>query len=101
MGIQESEQSKMRQKWGGWYLWMAENYWYLSDKLQASAQRNQLWLSVIRRFGGNPRSVALGVAEGTILCKVSFPVWGPLELWLILNMFKHQARLRPKLADDD
>mmetsp|Transcript_56745 Transcript_56745/g.157992 ORF Transcript_56745/g.157992 Transcript_56745/m.157992 type:complete len:197 (+) Transcript_56745:112-702(+) len=84
------EEEASRRLWGGWYIWMAEHYWHLSDKLQATAQNNRLWSAMIKHAGGNPRSLALGIAEGTILCKVTFPLWGPLELWLILSLFRRR-----------
>eukprot|EP00928_Gymnodinium_smaydae_P018720 TRINITY_DN17137_c0_g1_i1.p1 TRINITY_DN17137_c0_g1~~TRINITY_DN17137_c0_g1_i1.p1 ORF type:complete len:134 (-),score=13.80 TRINITY_DN17137_c0_g1_i1:64-465(-) len=87
---EDKEEEVLKRRWAGWYTWSSDKYWYLSDKLQAATQRSHTWSVIIRFFGGNPNRVALGIAEGTILCKLTFPVWGPLELWLILNRFKHR-----------
>lgn len=87
----EAEHTQLKQKWGGWYIWSAEKYWYLSDKLQNSAHNNRLWTAVSRQAGGNPKSLALGIAEGTILCKVSVFLWAPPQLWFIIKLFQTQA----------
>lgn len=82
------EMERLKQKWGGWYMWTAEKYWYLSDKLQASAHSSRAWAFLMRQVGGNPSKLALGVAEGTILCKVSVFLWAPPELWMIIRLFQ-------------
>jgi len=93
-----AREEELGRRWAGWYTWAAEKYWYMSDKLQASAESNRFWRGAIERAGGDPKAVALGVAEGTILCKVTFPLWGPLELLLIVKAF--QLRRRALQAGD-
>ena len=78
----------MKPEGGGWYEWASDNYWQLSDKLQTRLQQNRWWLSLAERTGQNPARLVLGVAEGTLLCKLTFPLWGPFELWAIMHLLK-------------
>eukprot|EP00931_Biecheleriopsis_adriatica_P102232 TRINITY_DN77229_c0_g1_i1.p1 TRINITY_DN77229_c0_g1~~TRINITY_DN77229_c0_g1_i1.p1 ORF type:complete len:214 (+),score=44.30 TRINITY_DN77229_c0_g1_i1:42-644(+) len=86
----EAEERAFREKWGGWYKWTAEKYWYLSDKMQGTLQRNKALSALVSRTGQDPTALMLGVAEGTILCKCTFPVWAPLELFIIMQAFRQQ-----------
>ena len=43
------------------------------------------------RTGQNPTRLVLGVAEGTLLCKLTYPFWGPFELWAILYTLKQRS----------
>lgn len=92
--LHERARDSLRQKWGGWYIWIAQKYWYLSDKMQSSLQKSRALSAIIHHTGGNPVRVALGVAEGFVLCKVTFPLWGPLELWAILRVLKQHRGSR-------
>ena len=37
--------------------------------------------------------------EGTILCKVSFPIWGPLELWIIMTLGRNLKGTRMEASE--
>lgn len=37
--------------------------------------------------------------EGTILCKVSFPIWGPLELWIIMTLGRNLKGTRTEASE--
>mmetsp|Transcript_56886 Transcript_56886/g.133467 ORF Transcript_56886/g.133467 Transcript_56886/m.133467 type:complete len:194 (-) Transcript_56886:29-610(-) len=76
---------------GGWYEWASDKYWQMSDKLQARLQTNRWWMSLAERTGQNPTRLVLGVAEGTLLCKLTYPFWGPFELWAILYTLKQRS----------
>mmetsp|Transcript_91220 Transcript_91220/g.254002 ORF Transcript_91220/g.254002 Transcript_91220/m.254002 type:complete len:81 (+) Transcript_91220:710-952(+) len=39
-----------------------------------------------------PKGLALGIAEGTILYKFTFLLHAPLELWLIVQLFRRHRR---------
>mmetsp|Transcript_66734 Transcript_66734/g.157142 ORF Transcript_66734/g.157142 Transcript_66734/m.157142 type:complete len:194 (+) Transcript_66734:41-622(+) len=75
-------------RWKGWYDWASDSYWQVSDKLQARLQSNRWWMSLADRTGQSPARLVLGVAEGTLLCKLTFPLWGPFELLAIMSMLK-------------
>eukprot|EP00928_Gymnodinium_smaydae_P070738 TRINITY_DN54510_c0_g1_i1.p1 TRINITY_DN54510_c0_g1~~TRINITY_DN54510_c0_g1_i1.p1 ORF type:complete len:342 (-),score=93.52 TRINITY_DN54510_c0_g1_i1:3-1028(-) len=99
----EEELKQRRGLWGAWYGWTSEQYWRLSDKLQATAQRSRLWSAISGSVGGDPRLLALGIAEGLILAKVTFPFLAPLELWIIVTLFKRRRASFPAAtaaADD-
>lgn len=83
-----------RARSSSWYGWASDKYWYLSDKLAASAQKSSLWSGVSSTLRVNPSNLALGFAEGTILYKLTFVLTAPLELWLIVKLFQqHRAVL--------
>ena len=84
---------------GSWYEWASDSYWQLSDKLQTRLQRNPWWLSLAQRTGQNPTRLVLGVAEGTLLCKLTFPVWGPFELWAIMHLLKTRGAHAPDISE--
>jgi len=72
----------------GWYVWSSEKYWHFSDKFRASAERSPIWSWLTRALGSNnPKGLAIGVAEGVIVYKLTFPVHGPLLLYLIAQGF--------------
>lgn len=75
---------------GGWYAWTSARYWQLSDKLEKAAASSLLWRSICSAFHISPRVLALGFAEGTILNKLLFPLYAPLQLWLIVQLFRHR-----------
>eukprot|EP00435_Cladocopium_sp_Y103_P069058 s512_g32.t1 len=89
-----------RTRWGGWYGWAAEHYWQLSDKMQASLDKNRIWQVLASKTGMKPGQLVLGVAEGMILCKLSFPIWGPLELWIIMNVLRRRRRSSTDLYEE-
>jgi len=82
-----------RAKSSSWYGWASDKYWYLSDKLSAAAHRSRFWSAVSATLRVNPSNLALGFAEGTILYKFTFLLHAPLELWLIVKLFKQQRRV--------
>lgn len=80
------ERSLLRQS--GWYVWSSEKYWYLSDKLRTSAEQSPIWSLLSRSLGSNPKGLAIGIAEGVLVYKLTFPVHGPLLLYLIAQGFR-------------
>ena len=84
----------------GWYGWAAEHYWKLSDKMQASLDQNRLWTILASKTGMKPGELVLGVAEGTLLCKLTFPIWAPLELWMIMNLLRRRRRQNVDLYEE-
>mmetsp|Transcript_19263 Transcript_19263/g.41971 ORF Transcript_19263/g.41971 Transcript_19263/m.41971 type:complete len:302 (-) Transcript_19263:66-971(-) len=89
------QQERLLRGWGTWYAWLSDKYWHLSEKLQKAAQNNSVWSSVTSRLGGDPKGLALGIAEGTIFYKVTYLLHAPLELWLIAQLFRrHRGVLR-------
>ncbi|CAJ1390541.1 unnamed protein product [Effrenium voratum] len=99
---EQRRRKELQTKWGGWYMWTSEKYWRLSDKFQASLDRSKLWQHFAQRLGSrNPRALVLGLVEGTILCKVTFPIWGPLELWAIMHFMKHRGAIAATSPEGD
>jgi len=82
-----------------WYAWVSARYWQLSDKLEAVANSNRVWRAVSSNLHIDPRGLALGFAEGTIMYKFTFLIHAPLELWLITQFFKRQRQLAASTAD--
>eukprot|EP00437_Effrenium_voratum_P068886 CAMPEP_0181491784 /NCGR_PEP_ID=MMETSP1110-20121109/50328_1 /TAXON_ID=174948 /ORGANISM="Symbiodinium sp., Strain CCMP421" /LENGTH=113 /DNA_ID=CAMNT_0023618963 /DNA_START=1 /DNA_END=342 /DNA_ORIENTATION=+ len=80
-------------------------YWQLSDKLQASAGSSRVWGHLTRTLNLNPRGLALGLAEGTILFKFTVPIHMPLMLFAIVSLFRRnhwvsaQEQARGNVAD--
>lgn len=71
-----------------WYSWSSAKYWQFSDKLEAAAASNWYWGALTRRLNLNPKGLALGLAEGTILFKFTVPLHMPLMLFLIVQGFQ-------------
>merc|ERR1712060_7535 len=84
------ERRLLKLGWGGMYRWATANYWFLSDKMRTLAERIRLWLTLARTMGTDPAFLALGIAEGTLLFKLTFMFHMPLELWLTVQIFKQQ-----------
>jgi len=82
----QEERSLLRQS--GWYVWSSQKYWYFSDKLRTSAERSPIWSLLSRALGSNPKGLAIGIAEGVLVYKLTFPVHGPLLLYLIAQGFR-------------
>ncbi|CAE8614793.1 unnamed protein product, partial [Polarella glacialis] len=74
----------------GWFAWTSARYWQLSDKLEAAAGSNRAWTYLTSRLKIDPKGSALGLAEGTILFKCTFPLHMPLMLLLIVQAFKQR-----------
>lgn len=89
-----------RAKASSWYGWASEKYWYASDMLSRKAQQNRFWSMVASALHVKPGSLALGLAEGTILFKVTFPLTGPLSLWLLVCFFRQQRSLAGQAAEE-
>lgn len=68
--------------------------------LTRAAQQNRFWSMVARGLDVKPGSLALGLAEGTILFKMTFPLTGPISLWLLVCFFRQQHALAGKSADE-
>jgi len=90
-----------RAKSSSWYEWFARHYWSLSDKLADKAQQSRFWSLVSAGLRVQPKDLALGFAEGTILFKFTVLIHAPLELWLIVKLFKqHRAMLTAAAAPE-
>lgn len=72
----------------GWYAWSSAKYWQLSDKLEHAASESRVWQALTRNLKLEPKGLALGFAEGTILFKCILPLYMPLTLLLIVQVFK-------------
>mmetsp|Transcript_72624 Transcript_72624/g.143977 ORF Transcript_72624/g.143977 Transcript_72624/m.143977 type:complete len:259 (-) Transcript_72624:63-839(-) len=98
---QSWQRNVQRAKASNWYGWASEKYWYASDMLSSTAQKNRLWSMVAAALHMKPGSLALGLAEGTILFKLTFPLTGPLSLWLIVCFFRrHAVEEQPEPKED-
>lgn len=71
-----------------WYSWSSAKYWQFSDKLEAAAGSNWYWGALTKLLNLNPKGLALGLAEGTILFKFTVPLHMPLMLFLIVQGFQ-------------
>lgn len=89
-----------RAKASTWYGWASEKYWYASDMLSRAAQQNRFWSMVAAALHVKPGSLALGLAEGTILFKMTFPLTGPISLWLLVSFFRHKRALAGTAAEE-
>eukprot|EP00930_Biecheleria_cincta_P047865 TRINITY_DN33260_c0_g1_i1.p1 TRINITY_DN33260_c0_g1~~TRINITY_DN33260_c0_g1_i1.p1 ORF type:complete len:206 (-),score=34.85 TRINITY_DN33260_c0_g1_i1:215-832(-) len=90
--LEEEEERLLRQKWGGWYMWTSDKYWHLADGLRESSQKSLIMSALSRHLGADTSRLALGLAEGVLLCKATFIVWAPLELCVIVNFFKSRRK---------
>eukprot|EP00927_Polykrikos_kofoidii_P022837 TRINITY_DN2119_c0_g1_i1.p1 TRINITY_DN2119_c0_g1~~TRINITY_DN2119_c0_g1_i1.p1 ORF type:complete len:310 (+),score=36.99 TRINITY_DN2119_c0_g1_i1:111-932(+) len=88
--VQRFEQERRSQSW--LYAWSSEWYWRLSEKLQNSVRKSRLWSMFSRVIGADPRGLALGLAEGLLLYKLSFPIQAPLLLWLSVVFSRRQRQ---------
>mmetsp|Transcript_54487 Transcript_54487/g.117965 ORF Transcript_54487/g.117965 Transcript_54487/m.117965 type:complete len:207 (-) Transcript_54487:143-763(-) len=68
----------------------SEQYQSLSQKLADRFANNRLWATVSELLAQDPRLLAVGLAEGTILYKLTFPVTAPLELYIIVRWFQYR-----------
>lgn len=86
-----------------WHAWTSARYWQLSDKLEKAAAKNIIWTSVSTTFKLDPKGLARGLAEGTILYKFTFPLHAPLLLWITVTFFRQRSVLRaetfPEVAE--
>jgi hypothetical protein len=80
-----------------WHAWASAKYWNLFDRLERAASRSRVWTYFSGILHINPKSLAMSVAEGFLLYKVTFLLLAPLELWLIVQYFKgrHVVPLKP------
>eukprot|EP00440_Ansanella_granifera_P049292 gb/GFBE01053406.1/.p1 GENE.gb/GFBE01053406.1/~~gb/GFBE01053406.1/.p1 ORF type:complete len:352 (+),score=56.53 gb/GFBE01053406.1/:1-1056(+) len=73
-----------------WYSWSSSKYWQLSDKLEAAAGSSWYWSALTKSLNLNPKGMALGLAEGTILFKFTVPLHMPLMLFTIVQVFRQR-----------
>eukprot|EP00927_Polykrikos_kofoidii_P022838 TRINITY_DN2119_c0_g2_i1.p1 TRINITY_DN2119_c0_g2~~TRINITY_DN2119_c0_g2_i1.p1 ORF type:complete len:213 (+),score=21.53 TRINITY_DN2119_c0_g2_i1:56-694(+) len=74
------------------YAWSSEWYWRLSEKLQDSVRKSRVWSTFSRVIGAEPKGLALGLAEGLLLFKLTFPIQAPLLLWLSVLFCRRQRQ---------
>jgi len=89
-----------RAKASSWYGWASEKYWNASDMLSRAAQQSRFWSMVAAALHVKPSSLALGLAEGTILYKVTFPLTGPIWLWLLVSFFRQKHAFAGTAAEE-
>lgn len=70
------------------HSWMSQKFWFMSDKLAGAAEKNAVWRFVAKCIRIPPRDLALGIAEGIILYKFTFPITAPLGLWCIVYCYR-------------
>lgn len=73
-----------------WYAWSSAKYWQLSDKLADAAGSSWAGRFLSQRFSLDPKGLALGLAEGTILFKFTIPLHTPLMLLTLIHFFKQK-----------
>lgn len=73
-----------------WYAWASAKYWQLSDKLADAAGSSWAGRFLSQRFSLDPKGLALGLAEGTILFKFTIPLHTPLMLLTVIHFFKQR-----------
>lgn len=74
----------MYRRWSTWYL---EKTGKLSERVAA----NYLWALLSRRvFLSDPKFLAVGVAEGIILCKLTVPIHVPVVFWVSAMYWKQR-----------
>lgn len=82
-----------------WYSWSSAKYWQFSDKLEAAAGSNWYWGTLTKLLNLNPKGLALGLAEGTILFKFTVPLHMPLMLFVIVQGFRTRRYAAAETAD--
>jgi hypothetical protein len=70
-------------------------YGHYSEKLATRVAANKYWASISSIMGMDPRKLALGLAEGVILYKLTFPITGPLGLYFVVKYYQHQRTGKP------
>jgi len=83
-----------------WHAWFSSRYWQLSDKLERAASSSRVCQFFSSNFRIDPQRIALGVAEGTILYKSTVWFTVPLQLWLVMHIFR-MRRSSAVLLDDE
>lgn len=66
--------------------WYRDKSKKLADRFAAST----VWSATSRALALDPRRFALGMAEGVILYKLTFPLHGPLELFLVVRYYRRK-----------
>lgn len=73
--------------------WTSSRYWQLSDKLEKVVNTSPTWQAVSRGLQVDPKRLVLGLAEGTILYKCTFPLHAPLVLCIIVHCVRRRSGL--------
>mmetsp|Transcript_161359 Transcript_161359/g.286096 ORF Transcript_161359/g.286096 Transcript_161359/m.286096 type:complete len:335 (-) Transcript_161359:116-1120(-) len=91
--LQMNRHAHFRVATKSWYSWISARYWRLADKLETAAANNMTWRTLSINLGLAPKGFAVGIAEGTILYKVTFPLTAPVTLCVIMQFFKRRHRV--------
>jgi hypothetical protein len=69
--------------------------WYgqTSEKIATRVAQNRYWVQLSSTLRMDPRKLALGLAEGMILYKLTFPVTGPVGLYFVVKYYQHHRQL--------
>mmetsp|Transcript_38600 Transcript_38600/g.86933 ORF Transcript_38600/g.86933 Transcript_38600/m.86933 type:complete len:297 (+) Transcript_38600:131-1021(+) len=86
--LRQQRQMAQQRAQRGWYAWTSARYWQLSDKLESAASSSRVWRALSSQLRVDPKGLAMGIAEGTILYKVTFLLHAPLELLFIVQLFR-------------
>ncbi|CAD7934251.1 unnamed protein product [Amoebophrya sp. A25] len=84
--------------------WAMDRYSELAERLSKQAESSRIVQMVAKWVNNNPRTLALGVAEGTLLYKFTFPITAPIEFFLICKAYlafgkKNNQNQRPIIED--
>mmetsp|Transcript_5627 Transcript_5627/g.10198 ORF Transcript_5627/g.10198 Transcript_5627/m.10198 type:complete len:228 (-) Transcript_5627:74-757(-) len=74
------------------YESLGSKYRLISSKMSEAVASSPMFGSISRKFNLEPAPLALGVAEGLLLYKVTFLIHAPLELYFIVKFFQRRKK---------
>ena len=73
------------------WTWTGENYRKYSKVFGDQISRNSMFKHVAKVTKLEPSNLALGIAEGLICYKLTWPIHAPLELYLVVKLFQNRG----------
>lgn len=73
-----------------WHTWASKKYWKLSDDMEKVASSSSVCRLLTSTFKIDPKRLAIGFAEGTLLYKSTAWIHVPLQLWFIVQLYRHR-----------
>merc|ERR1739848_924478 len=67
---------------------IAEKYKHYEEIFVNKIEGSPFWQKVANFTSSDPKKIALGGAEGFVMNKLFFPIYGPIELYLITKVYQ-------------
>lgn len=77
-----------------WQAWVSKKYWSLALRAEALLAPGSTAAALASRLGIQADSLAMGLAEGTLLAKLAVPITLPLSTLLALRLFRSPVTLQ-------